>query len=94
MNRQHEAHQLVVRIEPVDSRFSCLIEEPGLDEPHYVMSGPPLPTTRPSTISFGRSRSTCSPAASGYEERRSGRSVTYLRLYCDYSLTAPRRAGD
>jgi hypothetical protein len=42
MNRQHEAHQLVVRIEPVDSRFSCLIEEPGLEEPHYVMSGPPL----------------------------------------------------
>jgi hypothetical protein len=28
MNRQHEAHQPVVRIEPVDSRFSCLIEEP------------------------------------------------------------------
>jgi hypothetical protein len=94
MNRQHEAHQPVVRIEPVDSRFSCLIEEPGLEEPHYVMSAPPLPTTRPSTISFGRSRSTCSPAASGYEERRSGGSVTYLCLYCDYSLTAPRGAGD
>jgi hypothetical protein len=32
-----------VRLEPVDGRFSCLIEEPGLEEPHYVMSGPPLP---------------------------------------------------
>jgi hypothetical protein len=38
----HAAHRLVVRIEPVDGRFSCLIEEPGLKDPHYVMSGPPL----------------------------------------------------
>jgi len=39
----HMAHRLVVRLESVDGRFSCLIEEPGLEAPHYVMSGPPLP---------------------------------------------------
>jgi hypothetical protein len=43
MDEAHKAHRLVARIEPVDGRFSCLIEEPGREEPHYVMSGPPLP---------------------------------------------------
>lgn len=43
MDGEHRSHRLTVRIEAVDSRFSCLIEEPGLEEPHYVMSGPPLP---------------------------------------------------
>jgi hypothetical protein len=43
MNDEHKAHRLTVLLEPVDGRFSCLIEEPGLEEPHYVMSGPPLP---------------------------------------------------
>ena len=43
MSAEHKAHLLTARIEPVDGRFSCLIEEPALEEPHYVMSGPPLP---------------------------------------------------
>jgi hypothetical protein len=43
MNEENKAHSLMVRIEPVDGRFSCMIEEPGAQEPHYVMSGPPLP---------------------------------------------------
>jgi len=43
MDEEQKAHNLVVRIEPVDGRFSCMIEEPGVPEPHYMMSGPPLP---------------------------------------------------
>lgn len=43
MSEREKPHRLVVSLEPIDSRFSCLIEEPGLEEPHYVMSGPPLP---------------------------------------------------
>ena len=41
MDEEHKAHRLTVRLAPADGRF--LIEEPGLEEPHHVMSGPPLP---------------------------------------------------
>jgi hypothetical protein len=37
----HQRHELVVKIKPVDGRFEASIEEPGIDVPHYVMSGPP-----------------------------------------------------
>jgi hypothetical protein len=37
----HHRHELVVKITPVDGRFEASIEEPGVDVPHYVMSGPP-----------------------------------------------------
>jgi hypothetical protein len=43
VDEEHKAHRLTVRLEPVGGRFSCLIEEPGLEEPHYAMSSPPLP---------------------------------------------------
>ena len=37
----HRRHELIVKIEPVDGRFEASIEEPAVEIPHFVMSGPP-----------------------------------------------------
>lgn len=37
----HRRHELIVRIEPSDGRFEASIEEPGVERPHFAMSGPP-----------------------------------------------------
>jgi hypothetical protein len=37
----HHEHELIVRIRTTDGRFEASMEEPGIEAPHFAMSGPP-----------------------------------------------------
>ena len=40
MSETNQPHKLTVRIDRVDGRFEASIEEGGIEQPHWTMSGP------------------------------------------------------